>query len=258
MMGGLLKMVALLSLAAGNSGLVNPLPRRAMPVSGALSSTSAAVPSSGDGAQNGGGDAGSTGKSGGSLAERFWNFESSDIEAATNRRYTLGPGLEFEEAFQEWFWTSGGANAGAQAAVFRNDPRGVILFDGVCNFCDASVNFFMEHDRDPEKGSYRFAAQQSSIGQSLLQQESGKTAEDLQSIVLITEDGLYCKSDAVLRIGKDLQEPFPTLAKLGGLVPRPVRDQVYEFVSANRGILGTKDSCRILDENEVARFLKDT
>ena len=92
----------------------------------------------------------------------------------------------------------------------------------------------------------------------MLQQESGKTAEDLQSIVLITEDGLYCKSDAVLRIGKGLTEPFPTLAKIGGLVPRYVRDQIYEFVSANRGILGVKESCRILEENEIERFLKDS
>lgn len=67
---GLLKGVAFL-FAAGNSGLINPVPRRA--ISGALSSTtSRAAPSSGAVAGNGGGDAGASDKIGGSLAERFW------------------------------------------------------------------------------------------------------------------------------------------------------------------------------------------
>ena len=72
----------------------------------------------------------------------------------------------------------------------------------------------MKNDKDPIGGTYRFAAQQSSIGKILLSEFSGKTAEDLNSIILITAEGdLFCRSDAVLNIGKE--------ARLGA--KRPVK-----------------------------------
>mmetsp|Transcript_4052 Transcript_4052/g.9655 ORF Transcript_4052/g.9655 Transcript_4052/m.9655 type:complete len:224 (+) Transcript_4052:51-722(+) len=165
---------------------------------------------------------------------------------------------EDSQAFDDWFWGTG--DGGVGSAIFCTDSRGVILFDGVCNFCDASVQFFMDNDRltalDPESpGSFRFAAQQSTIGRSLIQQQSGADPEDLKSIVLITNDGLFCKSDAVLRIAKDLRFPYSLLATVGQFFPGPLRDSIYNIVSENRKIFGEKDSCRIPEPEEVERFL---
>jgi len=69
--------------------------------------------------------------------------------------------------FDEWFWGAS-TTGGVESAVFANDDRAVILFDGVCNFCNEGVNFFMAMDRDPRRGSFRFAAMQGDIGQSLM------------------------------------------------------------------------------------------
>lgn len=167
------------------------------------------------------------------------------------------------EHFDEWFWGTG--DGGLDSAIFYNDKREIILFDGLCNFCDASVAFFMANDEnyseEMNSGSFRFAAQQSTIGRSLIQQQSGVAdPEDLKSIVLITEEPngehrLHTRSDAALRIARRLKEPYATLGKIGELVPRPIRDAVYEVVSENRKIFGEKESCRIPEDYELDRFL---
>lgn len=69
--------------------------------------------------------------------------------------------------FDTWFWGAQ-AEGGVESAVFAKDDRAVILFDGICNFCNEGVNFFMAMDRDPRKGSFRFAAMQGEIGQQLM------------------------------------------------------------------------------------------
>lgn len=147
-------------------------------------------------------------------------------------------------------------------SLFSGDDRNVVLFDGMCNFCSDSVNFFMKYDQRKEgKGSFRFAAQESSIGASLLaegtQKQFGSTAapEDLKSIVVITPDGVFVKSDACLLIARDLAQPFPALGAVGGLVPTPILDIIYDFVSDKRFVFGEKDSCRIPEPEERERFL---
>lgn len=177
----------------------------------------------------------------------------------------LAPEGEAAEAehFDEWFWGTG--DGGLDSAIFHNDKREVILFDGLCNFCDASVAFFMANDvkysEELNSGSFRFAAQQSAIGRSLIQQQSGVAdPEDLKSIVLITEEAngehtLHLKADAALRIARRLREPYASLGRVAELVPRPVRDALYNVISENRKIFGEKDSCRIPEDYELDRFL---
>jgi len=155
--------------------------------------------------------------------------------------------------FDLWFWGAGQVG-GVKQAVFHSDERPVVLFDGVCNFCDASVNFFMEKDSRKE-GTFRFAAQQSDVGRILLQQDSGKDPEELKSIVLLTREDMYCKSDAVIRIARELQEPFRSLSYVAKLFPQAVRDRIYEWVSENRKVFGEKNSCRIPEEEEMERFI---
>ena len=74
----------------------------------------------------------------------------------------------------------------------------IILFDGVCNFCNGSVNFIIE--RDPA-GYFKFAPLQSEIGEKLLSEHGiDKTVTD--SVVLIEDDKAYTHSTAALQIAR--------------------------------------------------------
>ena len=147
--------------------------------------------------------------------------------------------------------------------VFANDERPIILFDGVCNMCNSAVNLAL--DWDPN-GKLRFAALQSNIGRALLQ-ANGRDARDISSIVLVTSDGAYTKSDAILRITEELSPkwfPVPLVrpaAKAGRyLIPKFFRDVIYDGIADNRyKILGIRDECRLGDEDKfAARFVDDS
>lgn len=139
--------------------------------------------------------------------------------------------------------------------VFRTDKRPVILFDGVCNLCNGGVNFALDND---SVGEFRFASLQSTIGKSLLLR-SGKNADDISSIVLVTTDKAYFKSDAVLRIASNLDgsPALPFVGNVGRIVPSFMRNTVYDFVAANRYRFGESEQCR-LDFGEFDdRFFKE-
>ena len=78
----------------------------------------------------------------------------------------------------------------------------IILFDGVCNFCNSSINFVIDHD--PEK-HFKFAPLQSEIGQEILTQFH-KNTKDFDSVILLKNNQLYEKSEAALEITKHLSE----------------------------------------------------
>lgn len=84
--------------------------------------------------------------------------------------------------------------------------------------------------RFDEEGALRFAALQSGAGKSLLKR-SGRQPDDISSIVLVESDESYIKSEAILRIAKYLQNPFPFLAIFGFPLPLFVRDSLYDTVS---------------------------
>lgn len=147
--------------------------------------------------------------------------------------------------------------------VFENDKRPIILFDGICNMCNSAVNLAL--DWDPN-AALRFAALQSDVGRALLQ-ANGRDADDISSIVLVTTDGAYIKSDAILRITEELTPewlPLPLArpaAKAGRLlIPKFFRDVIYDGVADRRyRILGMRDECRLGDEDEfAARFVDDS
>lgn len=147
--------------------------------------------------------------------------------------------------------------------VFATDKRPIILFDGVCNMCNGAVNLAL--DWDPS-AKLRFSALQSNVGRALLQ-ANGREADDISSIVLVTSDGAYIKSDAILRITEELTPswlpvPLAKPAAIAGrtLLPKFIRDLIYDGVADNRySILGMRDECRFGDENEfAARFVDDS
>jgi predicted DCC family thiol-disulfide oxidoreductase YuxK len=138
----------------------------------------------------------------------------------------------------------------------------VVLFDGVCNFCDASVNFVIEHDT---AGYFKFAPLQSDAGKRLseehgLSSKMGKAepADDLipiDSVILIEDGEAYTHSTAALRIARHLGAPWSWLYAFI-IVPARVRDIFYRLFARHRyRIFGRKDECMLPSPEVKARFL---
>jgi len=127
----------------------------------------------------------------------------------------------------------------------------VVLFDGVCNFCNASVNFVI--DRDPS-ARFKFGALQSEEGIRVLS-ELGMTSDYLESIVLVEDGNVYRDSTAALKIAKKLTGLWPLMYGFI-VVPAPIRNVVYRFIARNRyRWFGKMDSCRIPTPDLKARFI---
>jgi predicted DCC family thiol-disulfide oxidoreductase YuxK len=134
-------------------------------------------------------------------------------------------------------------------------PSAVVLFDGVCNFCNGAVHFIV--DRDPHR-RFRFAALQSEAGARALREHGRQPAAgDPDSIVLIEGDRVSERSTAALRIARRLRFPWPFLSAFL-LVPRPLRDLVYRYIARNRyRWFGRTDECRVPTPDLRARFLEE-
>ena len=124
-----------------------------------------------------------------------------------------------------------------------------MLFDGVCNLCNASINFVI--DRDAE-AVFRFAPLQSDVGRALV---SGCEVKGEDSIVLVEDGRCYVRSDAALRIARRLDGAWRLLGVLR-VVPRPLRDAAYRIIARNRyRWFGRQESCRLPTPDLRARFL---
>ena len=129
----------------------------------------------------------------------------------------------------------------------------VVLFDGVCNLCNSTVQFILRHDRAER---FQFASQQSAAGQKLLEQHNLKASDALaESVVVIEGEKVWLESDAAFHI----------LYRLGGIwsvpavlwfLPKPLRDWGYRLIAKNRyRIFGKRDSCMIPTPELRRRFL---
>jgi predicted DCC family thiol-disulfide oxidoreductase YuxK len=122
--------------------------------------------------------------------------------------------------------TANTPESGQQPAL-QNRP--VVLFDGQCNLCNASIAFIVTRD---DKEWFRFASLQSALGRRLLDQY-GLLSERQDTVVLIEEDRAFTRSTAALRIARRLRWPWTLFFGLI-VVPRFVRDFVYALVARNR------------------------
>lgn len=124
----------------------------------------------------------------------------------------------------------------------------IILFDGVCNLCNASVLWVIDHD---PKQIFRFASLQSDAARRTVPNLT--TLPD--SIVLIDEQGIHTRSTAALRIARRLGFPW-SLASLATVLPAFLRDAVYQWIARNRYTwFGRSDTCRIPSPELASRFL---
>lgn len=129
------------------------------------------------------------------------------------------------------------------------DIKHLILFDGVCNLCNGSVNYLIQKDKHKR---LNFTTLQSETGQAMVQKFK---LQNIDSIILIENDKAYTQSDAILRIGKALGGIY----KLGYafiIIPRFIRNAIYDFVARNRyKWFGQKDECMIPTPEIRERFI---
>lgn len=127
----------------------------------------------------------------------------------------------------------------------------VLLFDGVCNVCNASVQFILKHD---PRGAVRFASLQSEVGQEILKWCDLPTS-DFDTLVFFEEGRAHLRSSGALRIAGHLGWPWK-IAKLALVLPAPLRDLGYRLIAHNRyRWFGKKDECMIPTPDIRARFL---
>jgi predicted DCC family thiol-disulfide oxidoreductase YuxK len=134
----------------------------------------------------------------------------------------------------------------------END-KPIILFDGVCNFCNGVVNFLIKQDKEKK---LRFAALQSEAGVQLLEQY-GFPPSYQQSFIFIDKGKAYRKSTAALKLYNQLPWYWKWI-QVFWIVPKFLRDAVYEFISKHRyKWFGKKEKCRMPTPDERSRFLPE-
>lgn len=126
-----------------------------------------------------------------------------------------------------------------------------VLFDGVCNLCNGTVQFIIKRDR---AAIFRFASLQSDYAHTLLRKVNLPT-DQLYSVIVIENDIAYQKSDAALRVAKHLPGFWRWLYILR-FVPKFIRDSIYNFIATNRyRFFGKRDQCMIPTPELKARFI---
>ena len=131
-----------------------------------------------------------------------------------------------------------------------NTEAPIIFFDGVCNFCNRSIQIILKNDKQQ---LFRFASLQSDFTNHFFEVYQYQKTTD--SIILFYKGQFYDRSDAVLMISLHLQFPF-FFATTFFIVPRFIRNPLYSFIAARRyKWFGKRDSCMVPDAAVSKRFL---
>ncbi|RYD95177.1 MAG: DUF393 domain-containing protein [Sphingobacteriales bacterium] len=126
--------------------------------------------------------------------------------------------------------------------------KGVVLFDGVCNLCNHSVQLIIKQDK---QDYFRFAALDSDFGKAM----SSKYHIAADSIVLIEKDQVYTQSDAALRIARHLSGIYPVLYA-AMIIPKFIRDRIYRLIARNRyRWFGKRQACWMPSAQLSKKFL---
>ncbi|MCM5662905.1 thiol-disulfide oxidoreductase DCC family protein [Galbibacter mesophilus] len=135
----------------------------------------------------------------------------------------------------------------------KETNKKIILFDGVCNLCNNSVQFVIKRDT---KNVFQFASLQSDIGMKLLA-ERNIDPNETDSIVLIEPNiAYYTKSDAAIEIAKELGGGWQLLSVFDYILPKSIRDTIYDFIAKNRyKWFGKKEACPLPTPEQKAKFL---
>ncbi|MDO5968627.1 DCC1-like thiol-disulfide oxidoreductase family protein [Flavivirga aquimarina] len=134
-------------------------------------------------------------------------------------------------------------------------PKGkkLILFDGVCNLCNSSVQYVIKHDK---KDTFMFTALQSEVGKSLIEHFNIDTNKTDSILLYTPEDKIVSKSTAALKIAIHLGFP-QSLMGIFFIIPPLIRNWAYDYIAKNRyKWYGKKDACMIPTPELKSKFLK--
>ena len=127
----------------------------------------------------------------------------------------------------------------------------LILFDGVCNLCSASVQFIIRHD---PKAKFLFAALQSPLAQTILEKQA-LSPTDYDTVILFANEQVFSHSTAVLKIARELEHGWSLFAVLLW-VPKPIRDWGYRLIAKNRyTVFGKQAVCWLPTPELSNRFI---
>ena len=130
----------------------------------------------------------------------------------------------------------------------------IILFDGVCNLCNGWVQWVIKRDRHD---TFRFAPIQSKIGERLMHEHKIDPAETDSIVLIPAYNGYATKSSAVLQIARNLGGIYKGLS-IFQIVPRVVRDKIYDWVARNRyKWYGKREECMVPTPELRAKFLEE-
>jgi len=133
-----------------------------------------------------------------------------------------------------------------------NDDKLIVLFDGICNLCNSLVLFIIKRDKNKK---FKFASLQSEIGQQLLL-NSNLSQIDIDSFVLIKDSTVFLKSSAALHVLKEIGGVWK-LFYLFILIPRPLRDFVYDKIANSRyRVFSKRNVCMVPIDDLKDRFLE--
>lgn len=127
----------------------------------------------------------------------------------------------------------------------------IIIFDGVCNFCNASVNFIIKRDT---KVVFQFTPMQSDVAQKIIEGHR-KSEGDLDTLILIKDGVYFVRSEAALEIAKDL-DGFWFLFRIFRILPTSFRDYFYKIFAKHRyKLFGKREVCMIPTLEQKNRFI---
>jgi len=134
-------------------------------------------------------------------------------------------------------------------ALSNQNP--IVLFDGVCNLCNGTVKFALKQDK---KAILRFASLQSEAGKVIMR-KYGMDENQLNTFVFVQDDKLFTRSTAALKMFRSFGGLWVLLYVLI-IIPKPIRDAVYNFIASNRyRWFGKEEACMIPSPEVRARFL---
>jgi len=128
----------------------------------------------------------------------------------------------------------------------------IILFDGICNLCDTSVQYVIKHDK---KDSFRFVALQSDLGQKIIKHIGIDTTKTDSVILYEPRIAYYYKAEAAIRIAKEIGGIYSFLT-IFSILPNAILNYIYDYIAKNRyKWYGKKETCLIPTEEQKTKFL---
>lgn len=139
----------------------------------------------------------------------------------------------------------------------ESETKAIVLYDGVCGLCNRAVQFLLKRDR---RDRFQFASLQSDAAARVLQRH-GMDAKSLDTVYAVLNYGepdetLLAKGDAFLFFAKVIGGIW-SVARIGRIIPRPIRNWLYDFIARHRyQVFGKSESCMLPDPKQRHKFLE--